>query len=127
MSVSISDNQRFFMDYERLLDRHDQLTNYKRSLSEIDSLYSTNIQKVVIDNLEGAAAIVFTQPDLVNQVENKFLVLKVKSGLKMEEAFSPLVEVAKEKVKRGQTKKDDLFRMDNEIISKISKISLKKP
>ena len=124
MSVSISDNQQFFIDYERLLDHQGQLTNYKRSLSQIDSLYGINLQNIVIDNLEGAAAIVFAQPNLANPEENKFLVLKVKSGLKIEEALSPLVELAKEKVKRGQAKKDDLFRMDNEVISKISKISV---
>ena len=124
LGVSISGNQQFFDDYERFLDHQNQLTNYKSSLTETDSLYKVDIQNIVIDNLEGSAAIVFTQPDPINQDENKYLVIKVKSGAQMEEAMAPLVEVAKVRAKNGSYQNEVLFKVDNEVVSKIYKISI---
>ncbi len=124
LGISISNNLQFFQDYERFLEHQKQLASYKNSLAEIDSLYRVDIQNIVIDNLEREAAVVFMQPDPVNQDENKFLVFKVKSGAKMEEAMNPLVEVAKGKAKTGLAKNENLFKVDNEVISKIYKISI---
>ena len=124
LGVSISDNRQFFIDYERFLAHQNQLNSYKSSLSEIDSLYNVDIQKTVMDNLEGTAAIVFTQPDLASQDENKFLLFKVKSGTQMEEAMIPLVEAAKVRSKKGSFQTEDIFKIDNEDVSKIYKISV---
>lgn len=124
LGVSIGDNQQFFKDYERFLKHQNQLSSYKSSLHEIDSLYSIDIQNIVINNLEGAAAMVFTQPDLANHEENKFLLFKVKSGTQIEEAMTPLFELPKVRTKKGSSHTDDLFKIDNEVVSKIYKISV---
>jgi hypothetical protein len=123
LNVSISDNRQFFKDYEQHLDNQGQLTNYKRSLNEIDSTYNINIQDVIINNLEGVAAMVFTQFELATPDENKFLVFKVKSGIKMEQAMLPMVEFVKTAKKKGTAKNEYLFRIDDEAISTIYKLS----
>ena len=90
MSFVISNNAKFFHDYENLLNRKKELEEYKSSLNEINSLYNVDLQKIIVDNLDGAAAIVYTRPDSVLLDENKFLVLQAGSGNKIESAMIPL-------------------------------------
>lgn len=61
------------------------------SLQEIDSLQGINLQEIVATHLNGAAAMVFTRPDPATEQENKYLVLSLRNGKKMEKAMLPMV------------------------------------
>ena len=115
----ISDNARFFSDYEKLLERTLNLKDYKKSLSAVDSAYSIKIQKVVEDNLDGAASIVFTRPEPGLPEENKYFVMRVKSGMQMEEALSPMAVLMPVHRKRDKPKNYELYQIDEETSFKI--------
>jgi len=119
MSFVISNPAKFFDDYEHLLDRKKESEEYKTALAEVRSQYGVDIQKIVADNLNGAAAVVFTRPDTVMPDENKFLVLKVVDGVKMESAMVPLAAKSVIKGKRDLTDNYRLFKMDKEMAFKI--------
>ena len=121
LSYVISNNGQFFRDYENLLDRKNELEEYKNSLNEINSLYGVEIQKIVVDNLDGAAAMVFTHPDPVMPDENKYLVLRVGSGSKMENAMMPLTKTPGNSGKRDLSKNISLYKIDRETVFKIYK------
>ncbi|HZK94571.1 MAG TPA: hypothetical protein VFC67_10215 [Prolixibacteraceae bacterium] len=121
MSFVISNNTQFFDDYECLLDRRNGLAEYKKSLKEIDSLYNVDLQKIVIDNLDGAAAIVYTRPDSVLKDENKFLVLQAASGNKIESAMIPLTISADNNRKRNSSGNSSFYNIDKETVFKIYK------
>lgn len=121
MSFVISNNSQFFHDYESLLDRRNGLAEYKKSLKEVDSLYNVDLQKIVTDNLEGAAAIVFTRPDSVLKDENKFLVLQTASGNKMESAMIPLTVSTGNNRKRNPAGNSSFYKIDKETVFKIYK------
>lgn len=124
LSYMIDDNRQFFKDYERMLEHQHQLGIYKKSLSETDSLYNIDLQNIVIDNLDGGAALCFTRPVIDQPDMNKFLVLRVGSGNRMEEAIKPLVEISDNRSKRGSPKNTDLYKIDNETFFKIYKTPL---
>jgi len=115
----ISDNSRFFGDYEKLLKESLHLIGYKKSLYEVDSLYNVKIQKVVEDNLDGAASIVYTRPEPEIPEENKYFVMRVKSGSQIEEALSPLATLMPVVRKRDKPKNYTLFQIDKETAFKI--------
>lgn len=121
LSYVISNNEQFFSDYEKLLANKNQLTEYKNSLTEIDTLYGVDIQKIIIDNLEGAAAIVFTHPDPVLSDENKYLVIRVGSGIKMENAMYPLTKLTGSNGNRDLSGNSSLYKIDKETVFKIYK------
>ena len=112
MSFVISNNAKFFHDYENLLDRKNELEEYKSSLNEINSLHNVDLQKIIVDNLDGAAAIVYTRSDSVLQDEHKFLVLQAGSGNKIESAMIPLT------ISGGNS---DFYKIDGETVSRIYK------
>ncbi len=121
MSFVISNNAKFFLDYENLLERKNGLQEYKNSLNEINLLYKVDIQKIVIDNLAGGAAIVFTRPDSVSPDENKFLVLQAGSGNKIESAMIPLTTTVGNSGKRDFSGDSRFYKIDKETIFKIYK------
>lgn len=121
MSFVISNSTKFFHDYENLLDRKNALEEYKSSLNEIKSLYDIDLQKIVVDNLDGVAAMVFTRPDSVLPDENKFLVLRVGNGSKMENAMIPLTSTISSNGKRDLSGNSSLFKIDKETVFKIYK------
>ena len=121
LSYVISNNAQFFRDYENLLDRKNGLEEYKNSLNEINSLYGVDIQKTVIDNLDGAAAMVFTRPNQAMPHENKFLVLRTRSGSKMEEEMIPLTKLAGLNGTRVLSGNSSVYKIDKETIFKIYK------
>ena len=121
LSYIIRNNEKFFRDYENILDPNDGFKEYKNSLNEINSLYGIDIQKIVIDNLDGAAAMVFTRPDPAMPDENKYLVLRVGSGSKIEDAMIPLTIPAGKNGKGDISKQAYLYKIDKETIFKIYK------
>ena len=121
LNYVINKNELFFQDYEKLLARNNQLEEYKNSLNEINSLYGVDLQHIVIDNLDGAAAMVFTRPVPAMPHENKFLVLRVGSGIKMENAMFPLTKLAGINGKPDLAKYSSLYKIDKETIFKIYK------
>jgi len=120
----ISDNEKFFSDYEHLLSLNNQLKSYKKSLGEVESGYGVDLQKVVIENLEKEAAIVFTQPDPVMEQENKYLVMSTVSGSRMENAMTSLSVLVPGTKKREKPKKFISYKIDNETLFKIYKTSV---
>jgi hypothetical protein len=121
LSYIINKNELFFRDYEKLLAHNRQLEEYKSSLKEVDSLYGVDIQRIVIENLDGAVAMVFTRPVMAMPQENKFLVLRVGSGIKMENAMFPLTKLAGISGNPDLTKYSSLYKIDKETIFKIYK------
>ncbi len=121
MSFVISNSAKFFHDYENLLDRKNTLEEYKSSLNEVKSLHDVDLQRVVVDNLDGAAAMVFTRPDSVLPNENKFLVLKVRNGSKIESAMIPLTSTIGSSKKRDLSGNSSLYKIDKETEFKIYK------
>jgi hypothetical protein len=124
LAYVINNNEKFFRDYEDLLQKNQQLPAYKRSLNEISSACKTDLQKTVTENLAGAAAIVFTRPDPVMQNENKYLVLSVANGRKMESALQPLTKTPTSRGKRDATKESTTFKPDDDFSCKIYKSSV---
>ena len=124
MSFVISDNAKFFGDYESLLQRKNTLTEYKNSLNEINSLYDVDLQKIVVDNLHGAAAMVFTRPDSVLPDANKFLVLRVDNGSKMESAMIPLTATTGTNGKRYFSGNSSFYKINKEVVFKIYKTAV---
>ncbi len=120
MGFVINNGSRFFEDYENLLARNNQKDNYRNALKETDSLYHIDIQKAVTDHIDGAAAMVFTLPDPLLPDENKFLVLRLRSGSAMEQALIPIT-VVPVKGKPGLTENPGLYRIDKETVFKIYK------
>jgi len=116
----INNSKQFFLDYENLLGRKNQLGKYKNAINEINSLYSVDLQKIVTDQIEGAAAMVFTRHDTIMPDENKFLVLRVRSGGEMERAMIPLTNEPGSS-KFNLSKNPSLYKLDNETIFKIYK------
>ena len=115
----ISDNSRFFRDYEKLLEGNLKLMDYKKSLSQIDSMYGIKLQNVVEENLDGAASMVFTRSEPNLPEENKYFVMRVKSGSQMEEALSPLATLMPVHRKREKPKNFSLYQIDEEATFKI--------
>jgi len=124
MSFVISDNPKFFSDYETLLQRSNALTEYKNSLNEINTLYDVDLQKIVVDNLDGDAAMVFTRSDSVLQDTNKFLVLRVDNGSKMESAMIPLTATTGTNGKRYFSGNSSFYKIDKNTFFKIYKTSV---
>jgi len=115
----ISDNSRFFRDYEKLLKGNLKLMDYKKSLFEIDSMYDVKLQKVVEENMDGGASIVFTRSEPEFPEENKYFVMRVKSGSQIEEALSPLATLMPVHRKREKPKNFTLYQIDEETTFKI--------
>ena len=115
----ISNNTQFLKDYEQLLDKNQQLTSYKKSNSEIDSLYGVNPQKLVEENLDGAVSIVFTRSEPEVSEENKYFVMRVKNGSQVEEAMNPLSNIMPAQRKREKPKNFTLYQVDEETSFKI--------
>jgi len=124
MSFVISDNAKFFGDYESFLHRKNALAEYKNSLNEINSLYNVDLQKIIVDNLDGAAAMVFTRPDSVLPDANKFLVLRVGNGSKMESAMIPLTATTGTNGKRYFSGNSSFYKITKEAVFKIYKTSV---
>jgi len=121
LSYIISNTKQFFHDYESLLEKQNRLDEYKSALTEINTLYNVDLQKIVADNLEGAAAIVFTRPDQAMPDENKYLVMRVGRGSKMEEAMLPLTKAAGSNGNRDLSENSILYRIDKETVFKVYK------
>ena len=121
LSYVISNNKQFFKDYESLLEKQNRLDEYRNSLTEINTLFNVDLQTIVADNLEGAAAMVFTRPDPAMPDENKYLVLRVANGSKMEEAMLPLTNVDGSSDKHDLSKNSILYKIDKETVFKIYK------
>ncbi len=121
LSYVINDNEKFFSDYEKMLDRSNQRKNYTRSLSETNSRYGIDLQKMVSRNIDGAAAILYTRPDPVMKEENRYLILKVRSRSGMEREMSPLTLKIPGTKKRERAKDYLLVKMDKETVFKIYK------
>jgi len=124
MSFVISDNAKFFGDYEGLLQRKNVFAEYKNSLNEINSLYDVDLQKIVVDNLDGAAAMIFTRPDSVMPDANKFLVLRVENGSKMESAMIPLTATTGTNGKRYFSGNSSFYKITKEAVFKIYKTAV---
>ena len=120
----INDNNRFFQDYEQLLSANHCLDSYKRSMAEIDSTYGIDLKKLVINHLDGAAALVYTQPDPTMSQENRYLVLKVNSGSQTEEELTPLAIQIPPRKKRDKPKNYTLYEIDQETSFKIYQTSV---
>jgi hypothetical protein len=121
LSYMISNNGKFFQDYENLLAHNNRLEEYKNSLAEINSLYGVDLQKMVVDNLDGCAAMVFTRPDPVMPHENRFLVLRVGSGSRMEDAMGSLTKLPGSNGKSNLSGNPALYKIDKETVFKIYK------
>ncbi len=119
LSYEINNNVHFFEDYEQLLANHHHLEAYRKALSQTDSLYGINLQKIVSDHLDGSAAIVYTQPDPTMAEENKYLVLRINSESQVEEALSPLAIEIPGRRKRDKPKNYTPFVIDAETEFKI--------
>ena len=112
LGYTISDNEKFFADYENLLQHNRQLEPYTRALHEVDSIYGINLQKIVATNLGGAAAMVFTRPDPVIREENKYLVLSVGNSQRMEQDMLQLIKPLSSHQKRGLSKDFQMYKID---------------
>jgi len=121
LSYMISNNEKFFQDYENLLDKKNGLEEYKNSLAEINSLYGLDLQKTIADNMDGCVAMVYTRPVPVMPHENRFLVLRVGSGNKMENAMIPLTKLAGSSGKGNLSGNPTLYKIDKETVFKIYK------
>lgn len=121
MGYVISNSKQFFRDYENLLNQNNQSGEYKNALNEINSLYGIELQKVIIDNLDGAAAMVYTRPDTALSDENKYLIFKTRSGDKTEQAMIPLTIAPGSTGKRDFSGNYSLYKIDKETIFKIYK------
>jgi hypothetical protein len=120
LSFIINNSTQFFRDYENLLKSKNQLDQYRNSINAINSFYGVDLQKIVAVQIEGPAAMVFTRPDTIMPDENKFLVLRVRSGSEMERAMIPLTK-ASGSSKFDLSKNFSLYKIDKETIFKIYK------
>ncbi len=115
----INDNPRFFSDYERLLTSNHTFDKYRQSLNEIDTTYGINLQKLILDHLDGSAAIAFTRPDPTMIQENKYLFIRVNSGSQTEEAMFPLALTIPGHKKKEKPKNYTIYQIDKETEFKI--------
>ena len=115
----ISNNTQFLKDYKKLLENNQQLSSYKKSNSEIDSLYGVNPQKLVEENLDGSVSIVFTRSEPEMSEENRYFVMRVKNGSQVEEAMNPLANFMPAQRKREKPKNFTLYQVDEETSFKI--------
>jgi hypothetical protein len=121
LSFMMKDNKKFFDDYENILTPDRGIKEYKKSLNEVKSLYGVDIQKIVIDNLDGVAAMVFTRPDSLMPDENKYLILRAGNGNNIEKALIPITVPPVNKRKGDSSKNSSLYKIDKENIFKIYK------
>ena len=119
LSYVINDNIRFFRDYEHLLASENCLGDHQKSLSEIDSVYGVNLQKIMTDHLDGSAALVLTRPDKDIPIANKYLVIRVNSASQVEDAFAPLAIQIPGLRKRDKPKNYTEYKIDQETSFKI--------
>ena len=126
VNYQISDCKQFFRDYESLLSRNNELVKHESSRNEINALYGIDIQKIVADNLDGAAAMVFTSPDPTMPNENKYLIFKTLSGSRMEEALLPIILKPETPKRRGRSKSasPNQYRIDKETVFTINKTAV---
>lgn len=124
INLMISNAQQFFQDYEKLLNGEHQLNEYRNFLDETNSLYSVDLQKIVTSNLDGAVSMTFTGSEPLMSGENKFLILKTRSGRAIEQAMMPLVPRTSNKRKRDLSKNFSLYKVDKENTFRIYKSSV---
>ena len=120
LCLNLENPALYFKDYEEVLRKTGGLNAYKQKLNIIDSTYSINLQKLVADNLEGEAGIVFTRPNRDNLMENRFFIMKTHSGSQIETSMQKMVKPLLTKDRKG--KLIDLtptFSLDQETSYKI--------
>ena len=115
----LSDNAKYFRDYEELLDHANLLQDYKRSLTDVDSTYGTNLQQIISDHLAGDVAIVFTRPDPVMKEENKYLIMRINNENLVSDALKPITKIIPPARKREKPKNYIEYRLDQETVFKI--------
>jgi hypothetical protein len=114
----INDCGKFFS--ENAPEITDPMFDCHIPLEDVDSLNSTNLQKIVADQLNGAVAKVFARTDPETAQENKFLVLSLRNGKKMERAMLPVVTNLPDS-KVNMAKVYTLLQLDEENAVKIFK------
>lgn len=112
MALNLDDVSVFFEDYKRFLTQKGMLDSYLAGLEKADSTMGTSMTKFVIDNMDAESGVFFTDNDSGNPKENRYFLMKVKSG---GNAGSQLVTSAKAYAAKN-TIKDAVknFRIDAE-------------
>ena len=109
----------FFLDYEEVLRKSGGLKVYKECLNKVDSAYGVNLQKLVTENLEGEAGIVYTQSNHSNPSENRFFIMRTHSGSQIEASMLNLLKPAAPGKKNYLKELTQLFSIDKEATYKI--------
>lgn len=90
VSQHFSDPAKYLTDYHRFLKKYGQSDEYEYRLSELSGLLGLDVGKYLNESWSGEAAALFTNLNLAGIQDNRFLLLKVKTG-----ADDPLVAAIK--------------------------------
>lgn len=114
----------YFKDYEEVLRKTGKLDGYVQGLHKVDSTYGVNLQKLVIDNIDGEAGIVFTQANHSNPLDNRFFIMKTRSGSQIEASALNLLKPTVPGKKNYLKELTQVFTFDKETSFKIYKLPI---
>jgi hypothetical protein len=80
ITLNLDDISIFFEDYKKFLNKQGMLDSYLANLNKADSAMGTGLTKFVVDNMDAEAGVFFTENDSIGSKENRYFLMKVKSG-----------------------------------------------
>ncbi len=87
---NLSDPLEYFSDYHSFLEKKEIYNRYNDTLSALSKVLNLNVEKYLNENWQGEGASVFLNYNLEQSSDNRFLLIKIKSG-----SNDPLVQAIK--------------------------------
>ncbi|MBE9469438.1 MAG: DUF3352 domain-containing protein [Bacteroidetes bacterium] len=123
INLGISDISLFFNDYEKYLDKNQNLYSYNKQLSQINKDYNIDLQNVFSSFFDKEISVVYT--DNVDLNNNVFVVVKTKSKSQTkDELFKILTRYSKKKNQQLSSLTFN-YKIDEEKSYKIYEMPLK--
>ncbi|MCK9411844.1 MAG: hypothetical protein M0Q53_06060 [Prolixibacteraceae bacterium] len=104
LTQNLSQPAHYIEDYTNYLQKNNKIGLYDGAVNEVSNKLNINISQYLKDNWTGEAAVVYTNQNLEDRDDNRFFLLKVKSGLN-----DPLVNAVIKRSDRSQNPQDIEF------------------
>ncbi|MEK7720363.1 MAG: hypothetical protein AAB347_12320 [Bacteroidota bacterium] len=102
VTQNLSQPVQYLEDYTEYLQKNNKLELYNVAVAEVSKELNINISQYLRDNWSGEAAVIYTNQNLEDRNDNRFFLLKVKSG-----TSDPLVNAVKKWSAGSQNPQDD--------------------
>lgn len=104
LSLTLSNTQQFFKDYEQYLDQRGEYYDYQSELTKVGKQLGSNPRTFFQTHLDGEIAMVFTRANPSKPAENRFLVMQTKSKSRAFDAVRAMI--VKAAAQKGKTLAD---------------------